>query len=525
MKSLKLRKWQEEAIIEIGRKLKSEDTTAIINACPAAGKTIMAVIAAKVHFPDWEIIVVSPSVEIQENWANKFNIHGSLDIDYKYSFKYGFHSDYQGVSITYQSLNLKNTEFLSRQVNEKTLIIADEVHHMGDQKTWGDNFKIMAECAGFVLLLTGTPFRSDRARIPFCEYIPTPEGFKIVTDYDRTAAEELKENNICPIEFNPTGIIHNGVDIDVLQEDSTGNAHLREVLRNTDYLYEHMYRPAQKILLEKREGSNAGGLFVCIDIETANKMGELISNSIVVTSDDPQSNKKIKTFRDSQIEWIIAVKMVAEGVDIDRLRVGVYATNHRTKLILDQITNRVTRNPEDWHDFANWWMPKHITLMDYMTNYTNAVKHIIKNRTPSPHGGGGGSGEQQPNQFAGDIYDGYQGQKINNEFTFSLDLELQTDEISERYKVPSELVRFIYSEANKERDVKEPLKTKTERVTNLKKEINKKANKLAYALSVEVKEIHIRLNRTLGIFSSSGASEDVLVRKLNLVNLWMQEQI
>ena len=50
-----------------------------------------------------------------------------------------------------------------------------------------------------------------------------------------------------------------------------------------------------------------------------------------------------RRFADGDAPWIVAVRMVSEGVDIPRLRVGVYATNTVTELFFRQAVGRLVR--------------------------------------------------------------------------------------------------------------------------------------------------------------------------------------
>jgi len=62
-----------------------------------------------------------------------------------------------------------------------------------------------------------------------------------------------------------------------------------------------------------------------------------------VTSDEPGSSAKIAAFSASTRRWLVSVLMVSEGVDIPRLRVGVYATAARTELFFRQVIGRFVR--------------------------------------------------------------------------------------------------------------------------------------------------------------------------------------
>jgi superfamily II DNA or RNA helicase len=65
--------------------------------------------------------------------------------------------------------------------------------------------------------------------------------------------------------------------------------------------------------------------------------------AVVVTSDDPDASGGISRFTSSTDPWIVAVRMVAEGVDIPRLRVGVFATTTTTELFFRQAVGRLVR--------------------------------------------------------------------------------------------------------------------------------------------------------------------------------------
>ena len=63
----------------------------------------------------------------------------------------------------------------------------------------------------------------------------------------------------------------------------------------------------------------------------------------VATSDDPTASEHIAAFAADSSEWLVAVRMVSEGVDIPRLRVGVYATATTTELFFRQAVGRFAR--------------------------------------------------------------------------------------------------------------------------------------------------------------------------------------
>src|SRR5690606_28858314 len=64
---------------------------------------------------------------------------------------------------------------------------------------------------------------------------------------------------------------------------------------------------------------------------------------VVVLSDDASASERIEKFSSSTRRWMVAVRMVSEGVDVPRLAVGVYATSSSTPLFFAQAIGRFVR--------------------------------------------------------------------------------------------------------------------------------------------------------------------------------------
>jgi superfamily II DNA or RNA helicase len=108
-------------------------------------------------------------------------------------------------------------------------------------------------------------------------------------------------------------------------------------------------RSAHARLVEvRREQPNAGGLVIATDQDHARGIAALIRDRLrapvrVVTSDDPNASAGIAAFAAGAEPWLVAVRMVSEGVDIPRLRVGVFATTTTTELFFRQAVGRLVR--------------------------------------------------------------------------------------------------------------------------------------------------------------------------------------
>src|SRR5690606_11259628 len=93
---------------------------------------------------------------------------------------------------------------------------------------------------------------------------------------------------------------------------------------------------------------DAGGLVIAADQDHARGIAAILADrfdqrATVVTSDDPDASSGIQRFATSDQPWLVAVRMVSEGVDIPRLRVGVYATTTTTELFFRQAVRRFVR--------------------------------------------------------------------------------------------------------------------------------------------------------------------------------------
>ena len=116
----------------------------------------------------------------------------------------------------------------------------------------------------------------------------------------------------------------------------------------------HVLRDAVLRLERIRAGDHpgAGGLVIAADKEHAEALAERLAplageRPEVVTSDAPDASARIARFAAGHGTWLVSVLMVSEGVDIPRLRVGVYATSARTELFFRQVVGRfIRRTPE-----------------------------------------------------------------------------------------------------------------------------------------------------------------------------------
>src|ERR1700761_9281829 len=109
-------------------------------------------------------------------------------------------------------------------------------------------------------------------------------------------------------------------------------------------------RAADQRLTEVRKSiPDAGGLVIASDQDSARSYAKLIreitgTKATVVLSDEAAASDRIDEFSENTDRWMVAVRMVSEGVDVPRLAVGVYATTISTPLFFAQAVGRFVRS-------------------------------------------------------------------------------------------------------------------------------------------------------------------------------------
>jgi superfamily II DNA or RNA helicase len=331
-------------------------------ATPGAGKTTFALRLAsellRRNVVD-RIVVVAPTEHLKTQWADAAGRVG-IRLDPAFSNRHAAPSrQYHGVAVTYAQVAVKASVHQRLTIEARTLVILDEVHHGGDALSWGDALREAYSRATRRLLLSGTPFRSDTAPIPFVEYHPDDKGIRISrTDYAYGYRRALEDGVVRPVMFlvyagkmrwrtkaGDEMEAHLGQDN---TKDITSQAWRTALDPNGDWI-PAVLRSADRRLTEVREHvPDAGGLVIATDQTAARAYAAILAEisgeePTVVLSDEAEASARIETFAQSDSRWMVAVRMVSEGVDVPRLAVGVYATSAATPLFFAQAIGRFVR--------------------------------------------------------------------------------------------------------------------------------------------------------------------------------------
>ncbi len=355
----RLRAWQAEAL---DRYFETEPRDFLAAATPGAGKTTFALrLAAELlaRRTVERVIVVAPTEHLKRQWADAAHRVGiRLDPAFRNAGRVigrAFH----GAAVTYAQVAAQ--PFVHRTLVEQatTLVILDEVHHGGDALSWGDALREAYSGATRRLSLSGTPFRSDTAPIPFVAYVDEGDGVPVSrTDYSYGYGRALEDGVVRPVLFlSYAGRMRwrttSGDEMEaVLGQDDTADITAQAWRTALDPGGEWMsgvLRAADTRLSEVRHQiPDAGGLVIATDQSTARAYAQLLAGiageePVVVLSDESGASERIAEFADSDARWLVAVRMVSEGVDVPRLAVGVYATSASTPLFFAQAVGRFVR--------------------------------------------------------------------------------------------------------------------------------------------------------------------------------------
>jgi len=379
---LKLRNWQEAALQRALQWLvyDAKDRHFLINAAPGAGKTKAAcAIAASLFEMDKidRVIVIAPRVGVVNQWAEEFKFvtdrkmmkvtgpdFGDIELD---------------VCATWNAVEGLQDLFHASCSTQRVLVICDEHHHAAVEAAWGDGANAAFRQASYVLILTGTPIRSDgRSSV----WLPKSGGMIDYPEegtYTLTYGEAVDLHYCRPATFHRhegrfTVDLQDGEKIAVSSQDSAAlDASLKKIpgLQKALDFYVLACAPQfgadgltpridgyQGTMVEFGSAKlddlrcrmpNAGGLVIAPSIEMAEYFADLIEliegdRPEIVHNQMPNAEARIERFRHTTRRWIVSVAMVSEGVDIPRLRVLIYLPKAQTELAFRQALGRVVRS-------------------------------------------------------------------------------------------------------------------------------------------------------------------------------------
>ncbi|MEU3016485.1 DEAD/DEAH box helicase [Nocardiopsis sp. NPDC007018] len=387
-----LRAWQREAFEEYFRR-QPRDFLAV--ATPGAGKTTFALTLASELIQRHvvrAVTIVCPTEHLKKQWAESAARFGiAIDPDFR-NGQGALGRQYVGVAVTYAQVAAHPMLHRNRTEARKTLVIFDEVHHAGDALSWGDAVRESFDPATRRLSLTGTPFRSDINPIPFVDYVQDGAGVRRCSwDYSYGYAPALEDGVVRPVIFMAySGEMRwrtrAGDELaarlgEPLTKDALSQAWRAALDPKGDWIKKVLQAADRRLTEVRKTHPDAGGLVIASDHENARAYSRILrqitgKGATVVLSDDPTASKKITRFAKGDDRWMVAVRMVSEGVDVPRLMVGVYATSTSTPLFFAQAIGRFVRVRKRG-EVASVFLPSVPTLLEYAGEMERERDHVL----------------------------------------------------------------------------------------------------------------------------------------------------
>jgi superfamily II DNA or RNA helicase len=388
-----LRGWQIAACQEYFR-LPRRDF--LLVATPGAGKTAWALTVAERLLASREVTavtVVTPTEHLKHQWAAAAHGRGiSLDPSYR-NAQGSLPADFTGVAVTYAQVAAHPALHRQRTAARRTLVIFDEIHHAGDALSWGEAIREAFGPARRRLSLTGTPFRSDDSPIPFVTYAPADDGSQhSVADYVYGYGAALRDGVVRPVIFlaysgqmqwrTRAGDVIAGVLGAPMTSGQLSQAWRTALDPGGEWIARVLEAADRRLTQVRREMPDAGGLVIAGDRAGARAYAALLrrltgTRPAVALSDDPAASRKIAAFSRAADRWLVAVRMVSEGVDIPRLAVGVYATSAGTALFFSQAVGRFVRARRRG-ETASVFLPSIPHLLGYAAGLEAERDHVLR---------------------------------------------------------------------------------------------------------------------------------------------------
>lgn len=386
--TVRLRRWQRRALERLDR---SESSDFLAVATPGAGKTTFALVALRQQMarsPGRTVVIVAPTAHLKTQWseaAARFD----LVLEDRWRPAAGPPpADVHGIVTTYQQV--AGSPGALAGLADGGMVVLDEIHHAGDERAWGRSVREAFGGAAWRLGLSGTPFRSDSHAIPFVRYALD----EALPDFEYGYGDALADDGVIrQVEF-PTldgemewigsdGASHSASFSDALPPELAAQRLRTALSVDGEWLPAVLDAAYDRLGALRRLQPDAAGLVIAIDQDHAREIAASMRSrhgidAHVATSDDADASKRIARFARSRDPWLVAVRMVSEGVDIPRLAVGVYATTTTTELFFRQAVGRFVRaRAEDAGLVASVFIPADRRLRLHADAITRVRRHHL----------------------------------------------------------------------------------------------------------------------------------------------------
>ena len=429
---IELREWQALALEQTLRRL--VDTGVFTtHAAPGAGKTLYAgTVYASLRAAGVcsRLVIVVPNSNLKLQWQEA--LHGALGVNLDDSPRDGWleHTMCDGAVVTYQSLMQAVRGHQTRIEQDATLVVLDEVHHVGEpQRTgWG---RAVRQIVGdviegevhpaAVLNVTGTLFRlSKRNRISTVRYEPVPGDdtkLQAIPDFSISTADLIGVHLRPPIVFTYDSEVRilDTVTEEVIDGDIADlarpqqSAALRGLFQDQQSRRAYVHEAWRLLQVQQRAMGHDVPLKMLYVAHNqryarlaADDLNDIVGDDIarLVISDEPTAERTLRqAARERRQVAIVTVRMVTEGFDCPELSMIAYASNVTADLSIAQVMARAMRITQRERAVgkilpAYFLIPNHPMLRTAFSHALAGQMHVLDATQPDDAAAGGGSGPE-----------------------------------------------------------------------------------------------------------------------------------
>jgi len=528
-----LRAWQRAAF---DRWSAARPIDALFVATPGAGKTRFAARLAHEGLRSRAIvrtIVVVPREHLKGQVARAMAGAG-IELDHRFrNADAALPTDLDGAVVTYQQVAAAPERFAAL-CRVPTLAVLDEVHHAGEEASWGAALRTAFAGARHRVAMSGTPFRSDGGAIPFVRY----EAGECVADFSYDYAAALGDGVCRALVFPLQGgeahwTSRDGNEIrasfdDPLERRLAGER-LRTALTQSAWLGDVLEKAHRRLLEVRAAGhADAGGLVAAMNQDHARFVAAELERRTgvvpeLVVSDLDDASRRIARFAASRAPWIVAVHMISEGVDIPRLRVGVFASNVVSELYFRQFCGRFVRTGADPRSEreAYVYLPDDVRLRALASRIAVDVRRALRAHAEDDDVEAARAAAQRPER-ASDALGAYESLAATAREGRTLDYGPLFDPAARLTSPLAEPVATVV-EAPPPPAPDAPVVTHAERREALRRDLRTLVAKASQAFGVDHKQVHATLNQRFG-GSVGTATVAALESRRKLVTLWLERR-
>ncbi|MFD4275853.1 DEAD/DEAH box helicase family protein [Streptomyces cyaneofuscatus] len=553
-----LREWQQEARERYHGRDGGTGGSFLVVATPGAGKTTFALTIARDLIDQGvidKIVVIVPTAHLRRQWSGAASRNG-VQLDHRFVNANGvIGRDFDGAVVTYQTVTSEPQLWRKLCSVRRTLVIFDEIHHAGegDDQRWGLALKSAFDVATRRLLLSGTPFRTDGTPIPFVEY----EDKRAVPGYNYDYGMALADGGVVrpavfpamdgEAKWRRAGRMPVTTVALADTDEKTVPPALKAALDPNGEWIPSVLQEADAALTQARiDTPDAGGLVVAFDQNAARAYASILERitgerPAIAVSDEPDSSKIIEKFKDDDSRWIVAVQMVAEGVDIPRLAVGVYATRVRTQMFFIQVVGRFVRmRGEEDETTARLFIPSIQPLLSYAQAIEKTVDAVLadeEKRVREIQEGDGNDPDEPPSLLA--AFETVGSSAAVHHTTIASGESITPEEMTYAKTVMSragsaprgmstEYVALILRTAGvtsavpTQRPAPAEAPPLADQKYEVKKLLKRKVGRYSIATDKPHQFIHGEMNRHFGD-NSKTATLDSLLKRIELLDRWLKE--